>query len=128
MPDDQFDHFFVAPSNFDATLDFYAETLGWNVTSQWGSPGEGRGATLESGKVQVAIAEKHVDNVDDKSNSAINGTRPTLYIAVDDLDGRFSAMKDRSTVVVPPSRTHWGIFWFVVRDPDGNLIAFTQRG
>jgi hypothetical protein len=23
--------------------------------------------------------------------------------------------------------THWGTRWFVVRDPDGNLVAFEQR-
>jgi hypothetical protein len=31
-------------------------------------------------------------------------------------------------VVVKPEATHWGTRWFVVRDPDGNLIAYEQRG
>lgn len=128
MANEQFDHFFIAPSSFDRTLAFYAETLGWRVTSQWGSPAEGRGATLESGAMQVAIAEKHADDPQDKSNDAVNGTRPTIYITVDDLEAHFAAMTDKSAVVLPPAQTHWGILWYVVRDPDGNLIAFTQRG
>lgn len=127
MPADSFDHFFVAPSDFDRTLDFYARVLGWQVLSRWGGDGPGRGAVLQNGQVQVAMAEKHLDDTNDESNKAINGTRPTLYIAVDDLAGRFAALPDPGVVVIPPQRTHWGIEWFVVRDPDGNLIAFTQR-
>jgi uncharacterized glyoxalase superfamily protein PhnB len=29
-------------------------------------------------------------------------------------------------VVAPPGPTHWGTRWFVVRDPDGNTIAFEE--
>jgi uncharacterized glyoxalase superfamily protein PhnB len=25
-----------------------------------------------------------------------------------------------------PEATHWGTRWFVVKDPDGNLIAFEE--
>ena len=127
MAQDEFDHVFIAPSDFDNTLAFYTSTLGWAVTSQWGSKGEGRGATIATGKMQLVIAEKHTGDTDDDSNKAINGSRPTLYVAVDDLEARFAAMKDKTSVVVPLSKTHWGIFWYVIRDPDGNLIAFTHR-
>jgi uncharacterized glyoxalase superfamily protein PhnB len=124
---DRFDHFFVAPSDFERTLRFYSEVLGWEVTSRWGDVASGRGATLRSGAVEAAIAEKHVDDPADGSNRAINGVHPTLYIAVEDLDARYAALQDCSIIVIPPEDTHWGIRWFVVRDPDGNLLAFTQR-
>ena len=124
---DEFDHFFVSPSDFDRTLSFYADVLGWGIASRWGERGSGRGATLRSGRMQVVIAEKHADDPTDSSNRAINGARPTLYVAVDDLEARFTGLSERSVVVIPPERTHWGIHWFVVRDPDGNLIAFTQK-
>lgn len=78
MAADRFDHFFVAPTDFDRTLDFYARVLGWQVLSRWGGDGPGRGAVLQNGQMQVAMAEPHADE------------------------------------------------WFVVGDPDGNLIAFTQ--
>lgn len=124
---DEFDHFFVSPSDFDNTLSFYADALGWEVTSRWGERGSGRGAMLQSGRMQVVIAEKHTDDLADSSNRAINGERPTLYVAVDDLKARFASLGDRSAVVIPPETTHWGVNWFVMRDPDGNLIAFTQK-
>jgi len=124
---DRFDHFFVAPGDFERTLAFYTATLGWKLQSQWGDAAIGRGAVLRSGEVEVAIAERHADDPNDHSNRAINGTRPTLYIAVDDLAARFASLAGSPAVVIPPERTHWGIEWFVVRDPDGNLIAFTQK-
>jgi predicted enzyme related to lactoylglutathione lyase len=124
---DEFDHFFLSPSNFDRTLSFYADVLGWEITSSWGQRGSGRGAMLKSGRMQAVIAEKHSDDPTDSSNRAINGERPTMYVAVDDLEAKFAGLRDRSAVVIPPEMTHWGIKWFVMRDPDGNLIAFTQR-
>jgi catechol 2,3-dioxygenase-like lactoylglutathione lyase family enzyme len=127
MAADAFDHFFVAPSDFQRTLDFYTKVLGWVVTSEWGSPGDGRGATIQSGDMKAAIAEAHRHDTHDESKSAINGTRPTIYIAVDHLEERFRTLPDKRCVVIAPERTHWGILWFVVRDPDGNLIAYTQR-
>jgi uncharacterized glyoxalase superfamily protein PhnB len=129
MSTDSFDHFFVAPTDFDKTLDFYTRNLGWQITAEWGSKasGQSRGATLQSGDMKAAIAEAHVHATRDQSKSGINGTRPTIYIAVDDLRARFKAITDTTCIVIPPERTHWGIEWFVVRDPDGNLIAYTQR-
>ena len=40
---------------------------------------------------------------------------------------KFDSLRDRAADLVPPERTHWGIEWFVVRDPDQNLIAFMQK-
>jgi catechol 2,3-dioxygenase-like lactoylglutathione lyase family enzyme len=125
--EDCFDHFFVRPTNWDETRRFYEQTLGWKVASEWGSPDTGRGAVLQRGLMQLAMAEKHSDDTNDTSDTAVNGTRPTLYIAVADLKARFAEIGDSSVVVIRPERTHWGIEWFVVRDPDGNLIAYTQR-
>jgi len=124
---DVFDHLFLSPTDFDRSLNFYTSVLGWEVTSQWGDAASGRGATLQRGQVQIAMAERHRDALPDASDRAINGTRPTIYIAVDDLQARYRGMSDPSSVVIPPERTHWGIEWFVVRDPDGNLVAFTQK-
>ena len=124
---DTFDHFFVAPSNFDRTLDFYTKVLGCEITSKWGSTEEGRGATLQIGGMKAAIADEHRDDTQDNARKAINGTRLTIYIAVDSLQARFNAITDKHCIVIEPERTHWGIHWCVVRDPDGNLIAYTQK-
>ncbi len=126
MAADRFDHLFIAPESYDASLKFYCETLGWSVTFQWGGSGEPRGAALSGGEVSFVIAEQH--EADDHSWShGFNGTRPTSHIMVDNLEERFAQLADANCIVVAPEDTHWGTRWFVVRDPDGNLIAYEQK-
>jgi uncharacterized glyoxalase superfamily protein PhnB len=45
---------------------------------------------------------------------------------VENLDDRFRDLASVAEVVVKPEATHWGTRWFVVKDPDGNLIAYEQ--
>jgi uncharacterized glyoxalase superfamily protein PhnB len=123
---DQIDHLFIAPLNYEASLSFYRDTLGFSVATQWGGNGVPRGSVLKSGSVTIVIAEPH-DTSDSSWRSGVNGTRPTLHITTDDVKHRFQSLKDRSRVVIEPEKTHWGIEWFVVADPEGNLIAFEKN-
>lgn len=120
---DRFDHLFIEPASFDATLAFYRDTLGWSIDFQWGQGNEPRGAQLNGGGVRLVIAEDHPAE-DHSKSGGINSHRPTLHLHVDDLDARYQSLLDRSVVVVHPEATHWGTRWFVLRDPDGNLIAY----
>ncbi len=123
---DRFDHIFVAPQDFARTLAFYRDGLGWRVAAQWGSGSSPRGAQLESdGGMRIVIAERH-DAADDSWTGGFNGVRPTVHVATDDLRARFARLGADVRVVVAPQPTHWGVDWFVVADPDGNLIAFVE--
>jgi catechol 2,3-dioxygenase-like lactoylglutathione lyase family enzyme len=113
---DRFHHLFIAPADFEASLRFYRDTLGWTVTSTWGDNGAVRGAVLSGGGVEVVIA----------SDPAYPTGRPILHLDIHDIDARFKALPKGVKVVTPPEKTHWGTRWFVVRDPDGNLIAFEE--
>ena len=125
MTADRFDHLFIAPQSFDAALAFYRDTLGWQLVHGWGSATEPRGAILDGGGMKLVLGEQHV--AEDRAWShGINGVRPTLHLRVADLDHRFAQLAGKATVVVPPEATHWGTRWFVVKDPDDNLIAFEQ--
>jgi catechol 2,3-dioxygenase-like lactoylglutathione lyase family enzyme len=126
MPQDRFDHLFIAPSDFDGAVAFYRDVLGWRSVSSWGGDDEPRGTILDGGAVSVVLAERHA--TDDHSWShGINGQRPTVHLTVTDLDERFVKLGSRAdVVVVSPETTHWGTRWFVVKDPDGNLIAYEQ--
>lgn len=125
MPADRFDHLFVEPASFDATVAFYREGLGWVEQFSWGAVGEPRGIGLSGGGVSIVIAEDHP--ADDKSKShGIHGHRPTVHLSVDDLDARYAELSGKGLALFPPEATHWGTRWFLVRDPDGNLIAFEQ--
>jgi catechol 2,3-dioxygenase-like lactoylglutathione lyase family enzyme len=122
---DQFDHIFIEPSSYDASLAFYRDSLGWKTVFSWGSNGEPRGVCLSSGAMQVVLAEPHP--AADKSKShGINGTRPTVHLRVTDIDARYAELNRQGLALFAPEATHWGTRWFVARDPDGNLLAFEQ--
>ena len=123
---DRFDHLFIAPQAFERAVDFYRDGLGWTVVAQWGGDGSPRGIALDGGTARLVLGERHPAE-DHSWTHGVNGTRPTLHLEVDDVDARFAALAPHVEVVVRPETTHWGARWFVVADPDGNLVAYNQR-
>ena len=115
---DRFHHLFIRPADFDKSLQFYRDVLGWSVTEEWGDAKEGRGAILSGGGVKVVIAERH-------EGEAVQ-ERPQLHLDIHDIDKRFKTLPKGAHVVTGPEATHWGTRWFVVHDPDGNPIAFEE--
>ena len=112
---DRFHHLFIAPTDFDRSVAFYRDVLGWKVTRKWGGNGAGRGIVLSGGGIEVALAEK--------SGGA---PRPTIHLDIHDIDARFKSLPPGTHVVTKPEATPWGTRWFVLKDPDGNLIAFEE--
>ena len=76
--------------------------------------------------MMIVLAEDH-SSQDKSKTHGINGTRPTLHLAVDDVDARYLEVSKNGGALFPPESTHWGTRWFLASDPDGNLIAFEQR-
>lgn len=116
---DRFDHLFIASTDFGKSVAFYRDVLGWSVLASWGEDGQDRGAVLSGGGIKVVIAEK--TRAEDGERS-----RPNLHLDIHDIDARFAKLPKGTHVVIEPQQTHWGTRWFVVRDPDGNLIAFEE--
>ncbi len=120
MNNDRFHHLFIRPADYEASLAFYRDVLGWAVTDEWGDKNEGRGAILSGGGVKVVLAERS------EGGGADGGPRPHLHLDIHDIEKRFKALPKGAHVVTGPEATHWGTRWFVVRDPDGNVIAFEE--
>ena len=125
MPSDRFSHLFIAPSDFDRSVGFYRDALGWRPVASWGGNGEPRGIILNGGSVEVVLAERHPSE-DHSWSHGVNGQRPTLHLRVENLEARLAEVAATVAVVAGPEATHWGTRWFVVADPEGNLIAFEQ--
>ena len=119
---DRFHHLFIRPADFEASLAFYRDVLGWSVTDTWGGNGMERGAALSGGGVKVVLAERRAESTGNGSES--NG--PDVHLDIHDIDERFRSLPKGTHVVIEPQSTHWGTRWFVVRDPDGHLIAFEE--
>jgi uncharacterized glyoxalase superfamily protein PhnB len=125
MAEDRFDHLFIEPSNFDRAVAFYREGLGWECVASWGGGGAPRGIILSGGAVKIVLAEDHPAE-DHSESHGKKGHQPTLHLSVQNLEERFAQVSRQAKVVVPPETTHWGTRWFVLEDPDGNLIAYEQ--
>lgn len=119
---DRFDHLVITPENFEASLAFYRDVLGWSVTQTWGGNGHVRGSLLSGGGMKVMLTERAPEAAADGAVSA----RPNVHLDIHDIDARFRSLPKGAHVVVEPEPTRWGTRWFVVRDPDGNLIAFEE--
>ena len=117
---DRFDHLHIQPVDFDRSLAFYRDTLGWIVVSTWGEASSGRGAVLSGGAIKVVLAERS------RYPEAAAQPRLSVHLDIHDIDRRFEAVPAGDHVVVPPGVSAKGTRWFVVRDPDGNLIAFEE--
>ena len=116
---DRFHHIYIRATNFEASLAFYRDMLGWSVTRTWGGEGQEHGAILSGGGVKVVVTDGGKG-----SNGSSEG--PSVFLDIHDIDTRFKAIPAGDHVVTPPSPTKWGTRWFVVKDPDGNQIAFEE--
>lgn len=124
---DRFDHLFIATRNFDASLRFYRDILNWQVTNQWTDDNGKRSAELTGGAVRVVIAESN--ELAGPAGTQAPQPHPhslALHLDIHDADKRFAAIPPGEHIVTPPEDNHWGTRWFVLRDPDGNLIAFNE--
>ncbi|MEQ1518292.1 MAG: VOC family protein [Usitatibacteraceae bacterium] len=127
MASDRFDHLFICPSNFAQSLSFYVDILGWAVVSEWTDNHGKRGAILNGGGVRLVLAEAHADAPGAGAiTNKIAPHSPALHLDIHDAARRFSEIPPGAHIVQPPEDNHWGTRWFVLRDPDGNLIAFNE--
>lgn len=127
MANDRFDHVFVEPTSLEASLAFYRDALGWSERFSWASNDEPRGVFLASPGGAAIVPAAPYPAGDRSKSHGINGTRPTLYLMVDDIEARHAELAAMGAAMFAPEATHWGTRWFVARDPDGDLIAFEQR-
>jgi catechol 2,3-dioxygenase-like lactoylglutathione lyase family enzyme len=121
---DRFHHLFIEPADYEASLAFYRDVLGWGITEEWGGNGSDRGASLSGGGIKVVIAERAAEAA--KRADGADCARFNVHLDIHDIDARFRALPKGSHVVTEPEDTHWGTRWFVVRDPDGNRLAFEE--
>jgi hypothetical protein len=73
---------------------------------------------LSSGALKVILTER--------AGIPGAGGCPAIHLDIHDVDKRFGELPPGDHVVVPPGTSDRGTRWFVVRDPDGNLVAFEE--
>jgi uncharacterized glyoxalase superfamily protein PhnB len=73
--------------------------------------------------MKVVLAERTAPGAGDQG---LGAPKPNIHLDIHDIETRFKSVPAGSHVVRAPEETPWGTRWFVVRDPDGNLIAFEE--
>jgi uncharacterized glyoxalase superfamily protein PhnB len=123
-----FDHLFVAAGDFDTSRTFYQQVLGFATDHEWGGAGQPRGAAMRLGHFRIVIAEHHEESGDASWSSGVAPDCPTVHVKCSDIRAMARELEEkRATVVVPLQKAHWGAHWLVIKDPDGNLIAFFEE-
>lgn len=123
MVADRFENLFICPRNFAASRRFYVDVLGWQITSEWTDNHGKKGVTLNGGAIRVVLAESPVDATIQNHNAP---HAATLHLDIHDADKRFAQIPAGEHIVQSPYDNERGARSFVVRDPDGNLIAFDE--
>jgi catechol 2,3-dioxygenase-like lactoylglutathione lyase family enzyme len=55
------------------------------------------------------------------------GSTDEMAFAAPDVEALWERVKDKAEVVHPLEKTPWGTYRFVIKDPDGHLLAFGQK-
>jgi predicted enzyme related to lactoylglutathione lyase len=99
-------------ANLDKAMHFYEDILGFEPDSYF-APTHWQSYKCQEG-VFFAIGE------------APGSTSETSF-TVENIEAFWLQIKDKVEVVNPLEKTPWGTYRFVIKDPDGYLIAFSQK-
>ena len=120
---DRFDYLVFTPSDFQKSLAFYRDILGWHELDSL----EGRSAThyviLSGGGVRIMLRQSSAGIT---ARAAPACSTPTLHLDIHDVHKRFTEVPAGEHVVTPPGEDEFGRLHFVLRDPDGNLFVFNE--
>jgi uncharacterized glyoxalase superfamily protein PhnB len=118
----------------DASLDFYRDTLGFEVRNDveyggvhWitvGPPGQpDTSIVLYPPSVTPGITDDERRTI---AEMMAKGTYASINLATPDLDGTFERLQANAEVVQEPIDQPYGIRDCAVRDPAGNLIRIQE--
>jgi|ERR1700722_11424114 uncharacterized glyoxalase superfamily protein PhnB len=102
--------------NLRATVEFYTSVLGFvcdSQSSEW--------ASLQRDRARIMISAPNYHEQDERA--AFTGS---LYFQIDDVEGFWSALKDRVRVCYPIETFSYGMREFGIYDNNGYLLQFGQ--
>lgn len=100
-------------TNLEASTQFYTEVLGFQLGALY-EPTRWQAFTCQDG-VFLAIGEESA------------GSTNEVAFSVPDVEALWDRIKDKVEIVIPLEKTPWDTYRFVIKDPDGNLLAFGQK-
>ncbi|HEU5486704.1 MAG TPA: VOC family protein [Microlunatus sp.] len=126
---------FLPQTDPDAALEFYRDTLGFEVRNDVGYSGM-RWITVgppNQPQTSIVLHPPAADpGITDQERQTIleliaKGTYTSVTLATDDLDGTFDRLQaSGAEVVQEPIDQPWGVRDCAFRDPTGNMIRINQ--
>ena len=103
---------------------FYGEQLGFEVRFLFGDPPVYAQFSRDAVRLNMRLVEAPVLD----REAAERHELLAAYLEVDDVEGLYGEYAGRDVDFCRPLETKpWGITGFIVRDPDGNLLNFSER-
>jgi catechol 2,3-dioxygenase-like lactoylglutathione lyase family enzyme len=99
-------------NNLEKSRRFYEDILEFEIGSKY-EPTRWQSYKCQSG-VFYAIGEGP-------------GSTNEVSFVVKDIEGLWRRIRNKVEVVSPLEKTPWGTYRFVIKDLDGNLLAFGQK-
>jgi Uncharacterized protein conserved in bacteria len=114
----------IVSGKFVETWNFYCTHLGFRTVAECGVYVQ---LSHPSG-AQIAVLQHELDGPASELINATDGRGFWLNLDVADADAEFARLSEAGLeIVAPPENKPWGDRMFVVRDPNGVLIALSQR-
>ena len=115
---DRFDFLEIRPRDFEKSLAFYRDVMGWAVSAA-ASSGFSQNAVVSGGSIRILL--RQTVHSSDATTSAI-----TLYLDIHDAHHRFAKIPPGEHIIKTPCPDEFGKLHFVLRDPDGYTIVFNE--
>lgn len=102
---------------------FYREQLGFEARFLFGDPPVYAQFSRDTVRLNMRLVQAPVLD----REAAERGELLAAYLEVDDVEGLYQEYVGRDVHFCRPLETKpWGLTGFIVRDPDGNLLNFSE--
>lgn len=114
-------------SDVNKTVDYYVNTLGFNLTNQVGDK-KMVWAQVNSGKIAIMLMEQKAltEDIAEFKDKVVGGS-VVLFIEVEGIDEFYETMKNKAQIVQEIHTTFYKTKEFAMKDINGYVLSFAQR-
>ncbi len=111
-------------ADVEASLGFWRDLIGFEVTYRHETDGRLMHASLQSGEVRLMLNGRGGDPAARRARA--HYTEAVIYLAVPSVHELVAELRDKGFDAPEPEAETYGLDEICIRDPDGYEIAFTS--
>jgi uncharacterized glyoxalase superfamily protein PhnB len=118
----------IIVSDVNATVDYYRDTLGFNLIASVPETGTFNWAMVGNDGVTIMFQTPgSVESEIPSLKGSLTGNATTLYIDTDNVRALHAALREKTNVIMDLTTTFYGATEFAIRDPNGFVLTFAQH-